>query len=163
MTENVPRKPEICSPNEQPVHCLWSDLAYFWATTTHAQFCERNDNVLTFPLPPFTGCAHDRARVRHQEDPARYMSALTPASLVGRNQTDSVASRLQCLLSSSPHGVSLHVAAPKHAHVPSPLLLSTANGVAVPEVIALCEDPNVIGTPFYLMHYVPGRIFKGAN
>jgi acyl-CoA dehydrogenase family protein 10 len=35
-----------------------------------------------------------------------------------------------------------------------------ANGVAVPEVLALCEDAAVVGTPFYLMKYVPGRIFK---
>ncbi|XP_064209433.1 acyl-CoA dehydrogenase family member 10-like [Anguilla rostrata] len=32
-------------------------------------------------------------------------------------------------------------------------------GVPVPEVIALCEDPSVIGTPFYLMEYRAGRVF----
>jgi acyl-CoA dehydrogenase family protein 10 len=36
----------------------------------------------------------------------------------------------------------------------------TENGVAVPEVLALCEDASVIGTPFYIMRYIPGRIFK---
>ncbi|XP_066545984.1 acyl-CoA dehydrogenase family member 10 isoform X2 [Amia ocellicauda] len=33
-------------------------------------------------------------------------------------------------------------------------------GIPVPKVIALCEDSSVIGTPFYLMDYCPGRIFK---
>lgn len=33
-------------------------------------------------------------------------------------------------------------------------------GVPVPEVYALCEDSSVIGTPFYLMQHVVGRIFR---
>ncbi|XP_029139869.1 acyl-CoA dehydrogenase family member 10 [Protobothrops mucrosquamatus] len=33
-------------------------------------------------------------------------------------------------------------------------------GVPVPKVLALCEDSSVIGTPFFLMEYSPGRIFK---
>ncbi|DAZ98351.1 TPA: hypothetical protein N0F65_007158 [Lagenidium giganteum] len=32
--------------------------------------------------------------------------------------------------------------------------------VPVPKPLALCEDVSVIGTPFYLMQFVPGRIFK---
>src|SRR5918996_755166 len=31
-------------------------------------------------------------------------------------------------------------------------------GVPVPRTYALCEDPEVIGTAFYVMEYVPGRI-----
>jgi aminoglycoside phosphotransferase (APT) family kinase protein len=31
--------------------------------------------------------------------------------------------------------------------------------VPVPEALALCEDPAVIGTPFFVMRWVPGRIF----
>jgi aminoglycoside phosphotransferase (APT) family kinase protein len=31
--------------------------------------------------------------------------------------------------------------------------------VPVPEALALCEDASVIGTPFFVMRYVPGRIF----
>ncbi|CAI5971613.1 unnamed protein product [Closterium sp. NIES-64] len=31
--------------------------------------------------------------------------------------------------------------------------------VPVPAVHALCTDPSVIGTPFYIMDFVPGRIF----
>jgi len=33
-----------------------------------------------------------------------------------------------------------------------------ATGVPVPRMIALCEDPAVIGTPFYLMEHVEGRV-----
>lgn len=31
--------------------------------------------------------------------------------------------------------------------------------VPVPDALALCEDESVIGTPFFLMRWVPGRIF----
>ncbi|XP_015221642.2 acyl-CoA dehydrogenase family member 10 isoform X1 [Lepisosteus oculatus] len=40
--------------------------------------------------------------------------------------------------------------------------LSSA-GVPVPKVMALCEDPSVIGTPFFLMEYCPGRIFHDPS
>ncbi|XP_072271969.1 acyl-CoA dehydrogenase family member 10 [Pyxicephalus adspersus] len=33
-------------------------------------------------------------------------------------------------------------------------------GVPVPKVLGLCEDSSIIGTPFYLMEYCTGRIFK---
>jgi aminoglycoside phosphotransferase (APT) family kinase protein len=33
-------------------------------------------------------------------------------------------------------------------------------GVPVPRTYALCEDPEVIGTVFFLMDYVPGRVFR---
>uniref|UniRef100_A0A8C6YHJ1 Acyl-CoA dehydrogenase family member 10 n=1 Tax=Naja naja TaxID=35670 RepID=A0A8C6YHJ1_NAJNA len=36
-------------------------------------------------------------------------------------------------------------------------------GIPVPKVLALCEDSSVIGTPFYLMEYSPGRIFKDPS
>ncbi len=32
-------------------------------------------------------------------------------------------------------------------------------GVPVPRTWTLCEDRDVIGTPFYVMEYVPGRVF----
>ena len=35
-----------------------------------------------------------------------------------------------------------------------------ATDVPVPRVHCLCEDPSVIGQSFYLMDYVPGRIFR---
>merc|ERR1719277_690477 len=33
------------------------------------------------------------------------------------------------------------------------------SGVPVPEVLALCQDPAVLEQDFYIMSYVPGRIF----
>src|SRR5262249_15851595 len=33
------------------------------------------------------------------------------------------------------------------------------SGVPVPRTYALCEDPDVIGTPFFVMDFVPGRVF----
>jgi aminoglycoside phosphotransferase (APT) family kinase protein len=35
--------------------------------------------------------------------------------------------------------------------------------VPVPRMRALCEDPAVIGTPFYVMDYLEGRIFRDAT
>lgn len=35
--------------------------------------------------------------------------------------------------------------------------LGASRAVPVPEMIALCEDARVLGTPFYLMSFVPGR------
>ena len=37
-----------------------------------------------------------------------------------------------------------------------------ASGVPVPECLALCEDESVCGTPFYIMRYIHGRVFKNA-
>src|SRR5215510_7744169 len=34
-----------------------------------------------------------------------------------------------------------------------------ATGVPVPRMLALCEDETVIGTPFYVMEHVAGRVF----
>eukprot|EP01134_Creolimax_fragrantissima_P002073 CFRG2073T1 len=36
-------------------------------------------------------------------------------------------------------------------------------GVAIPETIALCEDESVLGTPFYMMKYVQGRVFTSPT
>ncbi|EQB77382.1 acyl-CoA dehydrogenase family member 10 [Camelus ferus] len=36
-------------------------------------------------------------------------------------------------------------------------------GVPVPKVLDLCEDSRVIGTPFYLMEYCPGVIYKDPS
>ncbi len=37
------------------------------------------------------------------------------------------------------------------------------SGVPVPRTYVLCEDPGVIGTPFYVMAYVPGRILTDSG
>ena len=36
-------------------------------------------------------------------------------------------------------------------------------GVPVPHVHALCEDPSVLGSAFYVMEWVPGRVFFDAR
>ena len=36
-------------------------------------------------------------------------------------------------------------------------------GVPVPRTLGLCEDASVIGTPFFVMEYVPGRILRDAT
>jgi len=36
-------------------------------------------------------------------------------------------------------------------------------GVPVPPLYSLCEDSNILGTPFYLMEYVSGRLFKNPS
>ena len=35
-------------------------------------------------------------------------------------------------------------------------------GFPVPRPVALCEDPEVIGAPFYLMDFVAGRVYRSA-
>lgn len=35
--------------------------------------------------------------------------------------------------------------------------------VPAPAVYLLCEDPSIIGTPFYIMEYLDGRIFEDAS
>lgn len=37
------------------------------------------------------------------------------------------------------------------------------SGVPVPRMLGLCEDASLIGTPFYVMEYVAGRIFRDAQ
>ena len=37
------------------------------------------------------------------------------------------------------------------------------SGVPVPVMRALCEDPEIIGTAFYVMDYLEGRIFRDAT
>ena len=36
-------------------------------------------------------------------------------------------------------------------------------GVPVPKMLFLHEDTDVVGTPFYVMEYIRGRIFKDAG
>jgi aminoglycoside phosphotransferase (APT) family kinase protein len=38
-----------------------------------------------------------------------------------------------------------------------------AEAVPVPSVYCLCEDNSVIGTPFYVMEFIKGRIFTDAR
>ncbi len=38
-----------------------------------------------------------------------------------------------------------------------------AGHIPVPVMRGLCEDPEVIGTSFYVMDYLEGRIFRDAT
>ena len=35
--------------------------------------------------------------------------------------------------------------------------------VPIPKAYGLCEDASVIGTPFYIMEFLDGRIFEDAS
>lgn len=41
--------------------------------------------------------------------------------------------------------------------------LGTKTDVPVPKVYVLCEDDQVIGTPFYVMEFLAGRIFEDCR
>ncbi len=49
---------------------------------------------------------------------------------------------------------------PREARVLGALVF---RGVPAPEPLAVCEDPAVIGAPFYVMTHVAGRILRGAT
>ncbi|TFK23135.1 APH-domain-containing protein [Coprinopsis marcescibilis] len=49
-----------------------------------------------------------------------------------------------------------------HKHNINPATLPT-NKVPVPEPIVLCEDTSVVGTPFYIMEFLDGRIFTDTT
>lgn len=41
--------------------------------------------------------------------------------------------------------------------------LGTKTDVPVPKVYVLCEDNDIIGTPFYVMEFLAGRIFEDCR
>lgn len=49
-----------------------------------------------------------------------------------------------------------------HEHNTKPSTLPEQR-VPVPEPIILCEDSSVIGTPFYVMEFLDGRIFTDTR
>ena len=36
----------------------------------------------------------------------------------------------------------------------------SSSGVPIPPLIDLCEDSDVLGTPFYIMEFVLGNLYK---
>lgn len=64
------------------------------------------------------------------------------------------------LLSTTAHAVEREykMLAALHAHNLKPSTSPSAR-VPIPRPIALCEDDSVLGTPFYLMEFLDGRIF----
>lgn len=50
-----------------------------------------------------------------------------------------------------------------HFNASLPGKRNDAKAVPVPEVYCLCEDSSVLGTPFYIMEFVDGRIFTDTR
>lgn len=68
----------------------------------------------------------------------------------------------RCVLRKKPHGKllqSAHDIGREHRIMDA---LGNA-AVPVPRMLVYCEDASVIGTPFYLMEFVDGRVFKDAT
>ena len=68
------------------------------------------------------------------------------------------------LLSSTAHQVEREykVLAALHKHNTNPGT-PVEKKVPVPEPIILCEDSSVVGTPFYIMEFLDGRIFTDVR
>ncbi|SPO31984.1 related to aminoglycoside phosphotransferase [Ustilago trichophora] len=65
------------------------------------------------------------------------------------------------LLSSTAHAVEREYRILKAVHTyTSSLPLDSPDRVPVPEVFCLCEDNDIVGTPFYIMQFIHGRIFE---
>lgn len=68
----------------------------------------------------------------------------------------------QCVLRKQPHGKLLSTAhAVDREHCIMRALKPTA--VPVPEMLCYCADAGVIGTPFFVMEFIHGRVFKDAT
>jgi aminoglycoside phosphotransferase (APT) family kinase protein len=50
-----------------------------------------------------------------------------------------------------------------HKHNTSSPSISPDKIVPVPEPIIICEDNEVVGTPFYIMEFLDGRIFTDTR
>jgi aminoglycoside phosphotransferase (APT) family kinase protein len=68
------------------------------------------------------------------------------------------------LLSQTAHQVEREytMLAALHRHNQNPTTLPEQR-VPVPEPIILCEDNSVVGTPFYIMEFLDGRIFTDVR
>lgn len=68
------------------------------------------------------------------------------------------------LLSSTAHQIEREftVLSALHTHNQTPSL-SPEQRVPVPEPFALCTDSSIVGTPFYIMEFLDGRIFTDTR
>ncbi|TKY86907.1 hypothetical protein EX895_004195 [Sporisorium graminicola] len=65
------------------------------------------------------------------------------------------------LLSSTAHAVEREYRILKALHTyTASLPAGSSDGVPVPEVFCLCEDKSIVGTAFYVMQFIDGRIFE---
>ena len=70
----------------------------------------------------------------------------------------------KCVLRKQPHGRLLQSAHDVgREHLIMDALAKHRTGVPVPAMLHLCTDTSVIGTPFYCMEFVNGRVFKEAQ
>lgn len=69
------------------------------------------------------------------------------------------------LLSSTAHQIEreYRMLSALHKHNTSNPNISPDEMVPVPEPFILCEDKEVIGTPFYIMEFLDGRIFTDSR
>lgn len=68
------------------------------------------------------------------------------------------------LLSKTAHQIEREytILAALHKHNTAPST-SAQKRIPIPEPIILCEDSEVIGTPFYVMEFLDGRIFTDVR
>ena len=69
--------------------------------------------------------------------------------------------QFRCVLRKQPHGKLLRSAHAIDREYRIMAALSSTD-VPVPRMLAYCADAAVVGTPFYLMQFVDGRVFKDA-
>jgi aminoglycoside phosphotransferase (APT) family kinase protein len=70
----------------------------------------------------------------------------------------------KCVLRKQPHGALLQSAHDvSREHCVMKALAKHRTGVPVPAVLAHCADASVLGTPFFVMEFVNGRVFKDAT
>ncbi|KAI0900002.1 phosphotransferase enzyme family protein [Annulohypoxylon nitens] len=72
------------------------------------------------------------------------------------------ASGTKYVLRKKPAGKLLSAAAHKVEREYRIIASLSSSPVPVPRAYTLCEDPSVLGTPFYIMSFVSGRIFEDA-
>lgn len=105
---------------------------------------------------------------------ARWYDAQRPGDLTGELSADLVAGGKSNLTYTVTDGTTTrivrrpplgHVQATAHDMVREHTVISALAGtdVPVPATYALCEDPEVLGAPFYVMELVPGTAYRTAE
>ncbi|XP_059457105.1 probable acyl-CoA dehydrogenase IBR3 [Corylus avellana] len=110
-----------------------------------ALFSYSSANVPGFPLPPSDFTV---SRFGHGQSNPTYLMKVGSGSSVKRY-----------VLRKKPPGKLLESAHAVEREFQVLRALGARTQVPVPKVFCLCTDPNVIGTAFYIMEYLDGRIF----
>lgn len=104
--------------------------------------CHQIDGFLKNMFPDLTGDLHIQKTTGGQSNPT-YILSYSDRLYVLRRRPDGV-------LLPSAHSVSREFRVQKALE---------HTGVKVPKMISHCEDESIVGTEFYLMSYIPGRVF----